>query len=83
MTEKEAIEIIKQTPLMRYMALGNPNGELGEALEMAVGALEMMLPKKPFYRKTNGIDFACPCCGLMVKGELHCCHCGQRLDWGE
>lgn len=97
MTENEAIEIIKRTPLMRYIADRNPKGELGEALEMAVEALEKQIPKKPIYSDydDNGLDeiipykAACPICGHEFEfgtwndEDSHHCVCGQRLDWGE
>ena len=54
-----------------------------EVMEVTVMALERMMPKEPLCRKSCGIDFVCPCCERRVKGELYCCHCGQRLDWGE
>ncbi len=92
MTEREAIEKIKQTPLMRYIADRNPKGELGEALEMAVEALEKQIPKKP--KKIEDMEdlartFFIECqCGAMnhvdIKHkDIYCWKCGQRLDWGE
>jgi len=91
MTEKEAIEKIKQTPLMRYIADRNPKGELGEALEMAVLALERMTPKNPTH-KTMVLDEKvfvgfignCPNCGCIVDEDDVCCSfCYQVFNWGE
>ena len=54
MTEKEAIERIKQTPLMRSIAIGNPKGDLGEALEMAIEALEKQIMINELLEKYSG-----------------------------
>lgn len=40
MSEKEAIERIKQTPLMRYESEYAKTSELGQSLRMAISALE-------------------------------------------
>lgn len=46
MSNEEAIDIIKQTPLMRYSeSKGRPDGELAEALYMAIEALEKQTAK--------------------------------------
>lgn len=57
------------------------------ANEMAVKAIERMIPKKPITHKdTNRAD--CPVCGATVRGIKEpfgdwCSKCGQALDWGE
>lgn len=44
MTAQEAIERIKQTPLMRFVATHEKGGgELAEALQMAIEALEKQI----------------------------------------
>lgn len=40
MTEKESIEIIKNTPLLRYEGQCGLHSELGDAMRMAVEVLE-------------------------------------------
>ena len=76
MTEKEAIELIKNTALMRYSVITGNRGDLVVALEMAVQALERMLPKK------RG-KYGCPNCDTLVDMQNYCHECGQRLDWSE
>ena len=48
MTEKEAIKLIKQTPLMRWESqkLDEQHTELGEALYLAIEALEKIAEMK-------------------------------------
>lgn len=94
MTEKEAIEKIKQTPLMRYIADRNPKGELGEALEMAVQALEKQIPKKVAIRINpedvhigsvvfrKGVKtYKCKCGSFVTLTCKYCPECGQRLEF--
>ena len=68
----------------------------GEALEIAVIAIEKQIPKEPKKKEENQYStfYDCPCCGgyLMSKidGELccgqeyeYCYRCGQALDWSD
>lgn len=58
-----------------------------EAVDMAVGAMEKQIPKKPIDRQDDYGTFMCPSCrGLIYtedKFETHryCLLCGQALDW--
>jgi predicted RNA-binding Zn-ribbon protein involved in translation (DUF1610 family) len=93
MSEKEAIEIIKNTPLLRYEGQCGLHSELGDAMRLAVEALEKQIPKKPMEVEEREetdfyyLAFMCPNCGEAVIGQPYrpnnCKHCGQRLDWGE
>ena len=53
--------------------------------QLAIGALEKQMPKKPIeYDKTNRAN--CPVCGVTVRGigmpyGSYCSGCGQKLDW--
>ena len=89
MTYEEAIYTIEHGCIYR-----DKRG--GEALKIAVIALEKQIPKKPKKKEENQYStfYDCPCCGgyLMSKidGELccgqeyKCCfRCGQVLDWSD
>lgn len=56
--------------------------EYGEALKMAVSALEKQVPRKPVEDKYH--NYHCPACGWIGWGEKyvpHCEKCGQAIDW--
>lgn len=85
MTYEEAIYTIEHGCIYR-----DKRG--GEALKIAVIALEKQIPKKP--KKQYSAFYDCPCCGgylvSKIDGELcggqeykYCCHCGQALDWSD
>ena len=89
MTYKEAINTIEHGCIYR-------DKQSGEALEIAVIAIEKQIPKKPKKKEENQYStfYDCPCCGgyLMSKidGELccgqeyeYCYRCGQALDWSD
>lgn len=84
MTNKEAIEKISCTPLMRSEY---EHGELKEALSMAIEALEKQIPKEPKLIETypNNLHL-CPSCGstfiTRYDGAMNYCNnCGQAIDW--
>lgn len=61
-----------------------------EALDMAVKALDRMIPKKPIEEADNFGDrsLCCPNCLCPVTNywtpgtkPLHCQFCGQALEW--
>ena len=55
----------------------------GEALTIAINALEKQIPKKP---KTDDryVMYICPCCNDFIKVSHNCCqNCGQKLDWSD
>jgi hypothetical protein len=88
MTNEEAIEILQG-------AIKKPNtkdGYMGQALGMAIKALERPTPKKVGYsarlvdlhkgvwKKVCG--YKCPECNADVKRESRFCpRCGQAIDW--
>ena len=59
------------------------------ALNMAVGAIDKQIPRKPI----GGFDFAnneykicCECSAIVQDGEWranYCPDCGQALDWSD
>ena len=89
MTPQEAIELIKWTPLMRYEADMEEKSELGQALDMAIAALEKQIPKKPYRDKNNYMFWACPNCKKEIYCDTdygqqkfdYCTECGQKLKW--
>lgn len=90
MTESEAKVILES----EYKFHGECS-VFGEALTMAINALEKRIPKKPTpidYKKymdvvNNAISlkggFWCPNCKCVVKSGTYCNLCGQRLDWSD
>lgn len=71
MTNEEAIKTIKHGCIYR-----DKRG--GEALEVAVKALEKQIPKKPSETdKARCIHCAC----VVKRDERFCKNCGQALDW--
>lgn len=62
------------------------------SMEIAIEALEKMIPKKVKYQNRHGEGkdyynkdyFHCPCCGRRLRNkqkDAHCGRCGQALDW--
>ena len=82
MTYQEAINTIEHGCIYR-----DKRG--GEALEIAVLALEKQIPKKPVTEKDKvifGIVCGrCPYCDSAVYSttNLYCHNCGQALDWSD
>lgn len=78
MTESEAKVILES----EYKFHGECS-VFGEALTMAINALEKQMPKKP---KTDDryVMYICPCCNDFIKVSHNCCqNCGQKLDWSD
>ena len=76
MTESEAKVILES----EYKFHGECS-VFGEALTMAINALEKQIPKKP---KTDDryVMYICPCCNDFIKVSHNCCqNCGQAIDW--
>lgn len=53
----------------------------GEAVELAIAALEKQAPKPAIRKMLFFTHWECPACRKGVKGRRYCPHCGQRLDW--
>lgn len=78
MTESEAKVILES----EYKFHGECS-VFGEALTMAINALEKQIPKKP---KTDDryVMYICPCCNDFIKVSHNCCqNCGQKLYWSD
>ena len=73
-----------------------PHIHIGEALGLALQAVEKQIPKKPKMEAMEGFDpevashLVCPTCGnpvtnYWVRGAkpAHCQFCGQAIDWKE
>ena len=56
-----------------------------EALDMAIEALEKLIPRKPKLDNDNGIYETeyCPVCNRKLFPNEHYCKCGQALDWSD
>ena len=80
MTNEEAIEVIKHGCICL-------DKRVGDALEIAIPALETQIPKLP--TKTKNSTLLCPNCGEYVgyvDAEVdiradYCNFCGQAIDW--
>lgn len=94
MTESEAIEKLKNMRLFMQITDENNDCKFTEddykANEMAIQALEKQIPKKPIKREKQVVRYVntyyCPICNLVITGTniaKWCCHCGQKLDWGD
>ena len=88
MTNEKAINTIKHGCIYR-----DKRG--GEALEVAITALEKQMPKKPDL-EGDGYDengeliydtWICPCCGKYYEVYYEeydfCPKCGQAIDWSD
>ena len=60
MSEKEAIERIKQTPLMRYESEYAKTSELGQSLRMAISALEEIQQYRQLKEQGKILILPCP-----------------------
>lgn len=94
MTENEAIETLKSDKMLYetencHSGDGSPDGDLIQALDMAIQALEKQIPKKPMISYDERVKenwCSCGVCafGLGWKRTIHykyCPDCGQKLDW--
>lgn len=83
MTNKEAIEWLNTDD---YNSVG-----YGEAIVMAIKALEMQMPKKPIVEEP--FLYYCPTCyeyegnkdwkNKLMFDQGYCDACGQAIDWRE
>lgn len=84
MTELKAIE---WQNAFRRTYKGSPmEGEVNQACDMAIDAIEKQIPKKPIKIQTSPKRFyhACPICeNRQDRQEKHCYECGHALDWSE
>lgn len=87
MKAKKALKIIEQN---LEVAIHDSDGdnpkyeqEQISALKLAVEALEMQIPKKPYLDNDNGIYETehCPLCNRKLFPDEHHCKCGQAIDW--
>ena len=94
MTCQEATKILKNNyPKTAKMVDGRYKGgfddvesELGQALNMAIEALEKRIPKEPLNREYRPeISYGyCPCCSNLIDdwNDIKLCgECGQAIDW--
>lgn len=100
MTPKEAKEELKFNKSLYETEIchagdGTPDGDLMQALDMAIETLGKQIPKKPILEPWS--PAICPSCGEELSGSLgdgyykHYIHlercpnieCSQRLDWSE
>lgn len=76
MTYEKAIEMLKD---LKLGAATRGYKQTAGMCEMAIEALEMRIPKKP-YLEYGG--WHCKSCGLNVlSDEYFCPVCGQAIDW--
>jgi hypothetical protein len=84
---QNAIDKIKNQGLSEYSG-----GYVDKkALQIAVNALELQLPKEPVVKSSDNEDFDeaedfdmmyhCPTCGKLLQMYEHHCICGQTLNW--
>lgn len=84
MTNEEAVEVLKHGCICL-------DKQVGEALEIAIPALEKQIPKKCETREGRMV-YRCPSCGRWFAGSVDymiyfdlgprfCSICGQALDW--
>lgn len=99
MTEKEAIKELKEDKSLYETEIcqagdGTPDGDLLQALDMAIEALEKQIPKKPEFIADGYADgelvydtWVCPSCGKYYEVDYDdydfCPKCGQHIDWSE
>lgn len=94
MTEQEAKKIIQESRNYAYTHFGFTDSD-GQALDMAISALEKQIPIKPVVdhvRKYTGDNvYKCPVCGgalgvrsfALNQKEIGCSRCLQAIDWTE
>ena len=86
MDRKEAIEHIKRH-MVAHQIGEYPHIKLGEALSLAIEALDKQIPKKPIFEREQtspfGVDDVpyCPNCRCDLPEVSYCEKCGQRLLW--
>ena len=79
MTEREAIEWIKELKVSEEIQEFYYAESFIKAFDIAIQALEKQIPKKPIDRCMYE---ECPTCGnVEIVFCKHCPDCGQRLDW--
>lgn len=91
MTESEAKVILES----EYKFHGECS-VFGEALTIAINALEKQIAKKPimkpYYEDMEEEYLCCPTCGEILTDRIpmdnkdfyfHCLNCGQKLDWSD
>ena len=83
MTESEAKVILES----EYKFHGECS-VFGEALTLAINALEKQIPKKPHknFEKFSGVWCSCGKYlgkGYFVETQSFCSNCGQKLDWSD
>ena len=91
MTNQEAIEILRDTPIdLRSPREDDIHTLYAKAQMMAIEALERQIPKKTitvdWAEEFEGalIEDKCPICGNYVHClENFCTCCGQAIDWSE
>ena len=80
MTYDEAIKYAKEN-ILAYTS------EMAEFKAMAIGAIQMQIPKKPICREqgtTLILNGVCPKCSNVVhEYDNYCSFCGQKLNWGD
>ena len=86
MDRKEAIEHIKRH-MVAHQIGEYPHIKLGEALSLAIEALDKQIPKKPIFEREQtspfGVDDVpyCPNCRCDLPEVSYCEKCGQRILW--
>lgn len=98
MTEKEAIEYLKNRYLVVGSPLNPPNEECEKhnaVIDMAIKALEKRVPKRPNFEGDGYGDdweiifdeWLCPCCETRYEVDYDdykfCPNCGQAIDWSD
>lgn len=95
MEVKKAAEVLEIEKSVAELELSNGYGNENfrnfiEAANIAIGALEKQVPKKPIKNREQLIRYtscySCPACdgGFTGTGFVdYCYHCGQKLDWGD
>ena len=73
MNTRDAIRILGDTKFL---------SPIGQAANVAIGALEKQIPQKVHEAGKCGVSESCPCCKSEVKHAYHYCTlCGQALRW--
>ena len=75
MTEKQAYEILTNTPIRSQ----HNHVEYSKALHIAIGALGRQIPKKPDF--FMGLRKCPNCKDFVININKYCPKCGQALLW--